>query len=422
MKNCELDKNIPNPNNPLLPDVPSLKWPVIFKGIECSRTDALRLMGNIFMGKDSVACWEWKGSFRRGYPQFFLKNRNVGAHQLMYCIYNDGYDSKLSVLHNCHNSECVNPQHLSVGVPKTLTRENLLQKFFGKVDTSGGELACWMWKGAKCQNGYGTMMFEKKLRSAHHLVFFLRHGEWPAYDPKHSVLAHLCGKKLCVNPGHLQLVPANRNIRHNVVAQRQARGDTHSSVTKPECVRRGAKNGRAKLSEIDVAIIRKTANKYDLKRGIFAILGRKFRIGEDIVGRIVKRDLWAELDESAVSEATALELDPSEFGRAKGALSPSATLSVKDVSRIRALIKLFPRLYGINKLICSIWPIRSTHLSRLKAGTTWADVKVEESDVNMLAPLSQYPKRQQLESIKAAIRQNGWDRLSESVLHNKGAD
>jgi hypothetical protein len=69
------------------------------------------------------------------------------------------------------------------------------------VDPEG----CWIWRGYVINSGYGT--WGRHL--AHRRMYEERRGEIPAG----LVIDHLCRKKLCVNPDHLEAVPQRINVR-----------------------------------------------------------------------------------------------------------------------------------------------------------------------------------------------------------------
>lgn len=75
------------------------------------------------------------------------------------------------------------------------------ERFWAKVTPAPAE-ACWLWTSAQ-SNGYGT--FGQAL--AHRYAWEERHGPIPAG----LTLDHECQAKLCVNPDHLNPVPARVN-------------------------------------------------------------------------------------------------------------------------------------------------------------------------------------------------------------------
>lgn len=70
--------------------------------------------------------------------------------------------------------------------------------------------ACIIWPKAKNSRGYGVQWFEGKVRLAHRVSWFQKHGRWPADD---MVIDHICETKACVNAEHLRELPNHLNLR-----------------------------------------------------------------------------------------------------------------------------------------------------------------------------------------------------------------
>lgn len=151
------------------------------------------------------------------------------------------------------------------------------ERFFANVDRDGPvpkhrpELGpCHVWRG-HLTDGYGRPKFIGKYQLAHRVVFFLEHGRWP--EP---CACHHCDNRACVNPAHLfEGTVADNN------ADRDAKGRLGD--------RKGAANGRAKLSEQDVRDIR--AN-YALCRVSQRALARRYGVCKSLVGWIVRGEGW----------------------------------------------------------------------------------------------------------------------------------
>jgi hypothetical protein len=76
---------------------------------------------------------------------------------------------------------------------------------------------CWLWQGYIRPNGYGQAHWERWPHLVHRLVYALLVR--PLSDTE--VLDHLCGKKACVNPAHLEPVTLAENIRRAGRANRK---------------------------------------------------------------------------------------------------------------------------------------------------------------------------------------------------------
>lgn len=89
-------------------------------------------------------------------------------------------------------------------------------RFWSKVNKNGPVhptlgTECWVWERAvHVTTGYGWFCGEKALGTnwAHRVAWMLSRGP----IPKCMTIDHLCGNKLCVNPGHLEVVTLRVNI------------------------------------------------------------------------------------------------------------------------------------------------------------------------------------------------------------------
>lgn len=85
-----------------------------------------------------------------------------------------------------------------------------VERFWPKVDRSGGDDACWIWTRADNGVGYGLFYKSKTERHAYtHIVAWeLANGSVPAG----LELDHLCRNPICCNPKHLEPVTHKVNV------------------------------------------------------------------------------------------------------------------------------------------------------------------------------------------------------------------
>ena len=143
-------------------------------------------------------------------------------------------------------------------------------RFWTKVDRSGGPDACWEWMGARAPWGYGNAWISGVSRSAHRAAWEAVHG--PISDG--LWVLHRCDNPPCCNPAHLFLGTQADNMRD---AARKGRVGVHNK----------------KITEDDVRVIRsRVAAGGEFHRVIAADYG--ISLGQ--VGKIARRQIWAWVD------------------------------------------------------------------------------------------------------------------------------
>lgn len=71
-------------------------------------------------------------------------------------------------------------------------------RFWRRVDRSGGPDACWPWTGQKNRNGYGRVNVRERRRGAHIIAFVLSGGVLR----RRQIILHTCDNRPCCNPRH----------------------------------------------------------------------------------------------------------------------------------------------------------------------------------------------------------------------------
>jgi len=82
---------------------------------------------------------------------------------------------------------------------------------------------CWIWKGHKNKNGYGSIKAFGKMVSVHRLSYELHKG--PIKDGME--ILHSCDVALCINPDHLRQGTHAENMTEAAKRNRMPSGEDH---------------------------------------------------------------------------------------------------------------------------------------------------------------------------------------------------
>lgn len=104
-------------------------------------------------------------------------------------------------------------------------RSQIFQRVLLRVQVceAGYGTPCWLWTGptsgeAGRGNGYPRMCLGGQTVAVHRVVFTHFHG----YVPGRKQIDHKCRNRLCVNPGHLEMVTHRQNQRRRDAARAAA--------------------------------------------------------------------------------------------------------------------------------------------------------------------------------------------------------
>lgn len=144
-----------------------------------------------------------------------------------------------------------------------------IDAFWARVDKSGGDDACWLWRGTIGDAGYGIYHLDGQ-HLAHRIAYILTHGP---LEPDMKVRHGDRCPRHCVNPGHFRVGSQAENMADKRRAGR-ARGGPRFG--------RGPLNNRARYSPLQVEVARAMrADRYTL-REIVVVTGITYRSLENI--------------------------------------------------------------------------------------------------------------------------------------------
>ena len=144
------------------------------------------------------------------------------------------------------------------------------ERFWSKVDKSGGPDACWPWTGALFKNGYAQIVIDYKKVRVNRAALMFSGVDIP---PGHEV-CHKCDNPPCCNPAHLFVGTRKDNAADMVAKHRQAVGEKH---------------GRSHLTRAQVDAIRELHAGGGWTHGKLA---RLFGVSAPNTCMIVNRNSW----------------------------------------------------------------------------------------------------------------------------------
>lgn len=149
-------------------------------------------------------------------------------------------------------------------------------RFLSKIDKSGGDDACWIWRGTVDKvTGYGSFGVHHAAGKPHRLVGAHRYS-WAHHVgaiPDAKSVLHRCDVRACVNPAHLFLGTHGDNMADGVKKARFQHGRGHHN---------------AKLSESDILTIRR-ANDAGMPQWRIA---KAYDISQSHVSQIIRAFIW----------------------------------------------------------------------------------------------------------------------------------
>src|SRR2546423_9813352 len=177
---------------------------------------------------------------------------------------------------------------------------DIIERFWAKVDQSGGPDACWPWLGKPERTGYGRHTDYWAKVGAHQFAYTLLVGPIPIGRE----ICHSCDNRICVNPDHLWAGTRKQNMQDAALKGRMSR-------PKPGNPHRGESNPNAILTEDIVRAIRMAYEPAEpgwpkergphrgalpSKRRTLDSLAEEYGVSRSLIYAIVKRTAWKHVE------------------------------------------------------------------------------------------------------------------------------
>lgn len=135
---------------------------------------------------------------------------------------------------------------------------------------------CWLWTGT-LKDGYGQLKQEDGQTNiyAHRAAVEIVSGK---KVPSHLVVMHTCDTPRCVNPRHLRVATQRANVR-----------DMHRKGRAPDNRLTGDAHGSTKISDADVADIRRLWDNRRTTKVTQTALARRYGVTQAQISRIVNK-------------------------------------------------------------------------------------------------------------------------------------
>lgn len=185
-------------------------------------------------------CLRWRaGKTGQGYGSFYVNGSRVLAHRFAYELDVGPIPPLHQVDHvrerGCRHRDCVKKEHLEpVSLEENVRRaqvglrinngkwqtaffaKHAAERFWAKVDRTGGPDAHWPWQAFLDQDGHAKTSWQGRTHMAREVAWILANGAVP--DGK--VPRQSCGQNDCVNPAHLVLVDRKADRERRAAAAR----------------------------------------------------------------------------------------------------------------------------------------------------------------------------------------------------------
>lgn len=174
------------------------------------------------------------------------------------------------------------PAAPTISLAGSLADTKTVERFWQKVDQRDPD-ECWPWLAAKDSSGYGKLRSPtgRRLIKASRFAYAVHYG-----DPGGLHILHRCDNPACCNPDHLFVGTHQDNLADMRRKGRARNSGPHGSI-----------NGRAKLNDGKVAIIRERIGRGETNIAI----ARDYGVHHGTISLIRRGKIWSDVTSLPVS-------------------------------------------------------------------------------------------------------------------------
>lgn len=187
---------------------------------------------------------------------------NVHCHTCDKLIFRHPYQLQARSEHFCSRACVYKKKHI-----------NFAKRFNDFLDKSSSKNGCWLWKGAILKTGYGRTSIGRRNLSAHRASYELFKGK----IPDGMQVCHTCDVRHCVNPDHLFIGNAVKNM---------------SDCSKKGRIAYGTKQHLSSLDEEKIKLIRSMHKKGMTLTKIASLM----HVNRTTIARAIKRLTWRHVE------------------------------------------------------------------------------------------------------------------------------
>jgi hypothetical protein len=189
---------------------------------------------------------------------------------------------------------------------------------------------CWIWSGNLDRKGYPVCKVNGRQRRAARLAY----EAWICPIPRQYDAHHTCGRRNCINPGHISPLAHAAHIRLHANSGAWA----------------GAKNSQAKLSEADAQFIRTAGTMVSARN-----LADQFGVSERTIYNIRSGGGWPHVETPDFSTRSIEEV--LQAGRRASQKALDVLLRVQQDRRERRtpLPPFMSEVITLARIACAVW-------------------------------------------------------------------